>query len=742
MKMSLPSILALTLLSVPIIGPFNLSRAYGQSLTVERPMPGAEIKDDGAQIDEVDGRVNDDGAQIKDDDQGTPRVARLNSIKGYVSFQRAGDKEWVEAVRNLPLLTGDQIYTSDRSSATIQLAHGTFIRLSERTALGITDLSEQGAQFEITSGSAVVQLYRLEEIFGRFEIDTPLAAAVLQRDGAYRVQIADDGETELTTRDGLAEVTTEDATLKVRAGFKLLAGGNGSGKLDVVAVASFDDWDLTGADATADATHDAVGPDPVSAPSPDYVGSYQDTYSSLYGLDELSGCGTWTNVASYGNCWIPRVGYDWAPYRSGRWLWVPALGWTWLPAESWGWAPYHYGRWSFIPGLGWAWVPGFGARPVPYGYGYHYYAWRPALVYFFNYSTPGGRYVGWQPLRPGEVWHRPGWYERHHDQQGWGRPIYHAANNGVSVVPIGAFSGSAAGRPQAPNPEHRRVLEGVYRPQPGAPGISAGLAGVQPGRFAGVPVHPIDGGRAAGIQPPSGIIGRPVVTRHLPAVATDDGGLGRRERRVVEPGPRVPQGLNPGSEPAGSGGSYTNSGSQGDASRGARRHSPAFDDPEGSSGSGSGNRPNRSDEPRSARQEGNSAVDDGTVRHKDRGSNSGQFGGGQPSGQNYEPKRREAPSYQAPRSESPRYEAPANRPAHQPERESPKSSGGSGGSNGSGNQNNSGAGSQKHVESHQDNSGQNSGSSSHNNGQPSGSSGNSGNQSSGSSTQAKPSKKN
>src|SRR5262245_50168421 len=705
MKMSLPSFLTIALLAVPMISPFFKSSANGQSPSFEQP--------------------NQEDAQ---DDQGTPRVTGLQSVQGEVSFQRAGDKEWVEAVTNLPLLTGDQIYTGNRSSAVIQMAHGSFIRLSERTAIAITDLSEQGAQLEITSGSAVVQLYRLEDVFGRFEIDTPVAAAVLQQDGVYRVQVHDSGEIEFATRDGLAEVTTEDATLKVRAGFRLQAGGKGSGKLDVLAIASFDDWDLAGSplDTTIDA---AVISDPGTSPSPDYVGSYQDTYSSLYGLDELSDCGTWTNVASYGNCWIPRVGYGWAPYRSGRWLWVPAIGWAWLPGEPWGWAPYHYGRWSFIPGLGWAWVPGFGPERPPYPYGYRYYAWRPGLVYFFNYSTPGGRYVGWQPLGPGEVWHRPGWYERHPNQAGWGRPIYRASNNGVSVLPIGAFNGSAAGRPEAPIHEHGRLLQGIDRPHSSTAPISAGLAGVQPGRFAGNPVRPVDGSKTFAIQPPSGIINRPVLTRHLPAgaVAVDDGNQVRRERRLVQPVASGGPGPVRGSGSAWTGDSNPNSGGQGDQSRGLKRHNPSLGDG-GSAGAGSYTPGNRGEDRRRLREDTESTNSD-SPRHKNRAADQGQFNNGQHNNQRYE---------------SPRYEAPANRPAPKPERDSPKSSGGSGGSasNGSGNQYSSGGGhSQPRSESRQNSGGsQNSGSSSHNSGQASGSSGHSGN--SGSSTQSQPSKKN
>jgi len=256
MKMSLPSFLAITFLATPIFSPLfgstvngqTVAAGQGESTNVALPTVAAQSQ-----------------AADSQDDQGTPRVARLDFLQGDVSFQRAGDKDWVQAVRNLPLLTGDQVYAADRSSATVQLGHGTYVRLFENTALTITDLSEQGVQFEVPGGSVVVQVYRLDEAFGSFEIDTPVAAALIQQDGTYRVQVQDNGETEVATRYGLAEVSTEDGTLKVRAGYRLEAGSKGSGKLDVLAVASFDDWNIGSAlDTTIDAG--GITTDPTTNP--------------------------------------------------------------------------------------------------------------------------------------------------------------------------------------------------------------------------------------------------------------------------------------------------------------------------------------------------------------------------------------------------------------------------------------------------------------------------------------------
>jgi hypothetical protein len=50
-------------------------------------------------------------ARAQDQDQDDPpgRVARLGHMEGSVSFQPAGESEWVEAARNRPMTTGNKL---------------------------------------------------------------------------------------------------------------------------------------------------------------------------------------------------------------------------------------------------------------------------------------------------------------------------------------------------------------------------------------------------------------------------------------------------------------------------------------------------------------------------------------------------------------------------------------------------------------------------------------------------------
>jgi hypothetical protein len=476
---------------------------------------------------------NPDNNQDNEVDDAAPvaRVARLTFVQGDVSFLRAGVTEWAPVVENLPLLTGDQLYVGGGGRAEVQLARGNYLRLSENTELTFAEFSDSAAQFEITEGTVIIRAERLASAFPRFEIDTPNSAVVLKQDGLYRIDIRSEKSSELIVRNGEAEASTDEGTFRVREGHRLAVDTSANGRVELAIDTTRDSWDKWSydRDTTIASTNVAL--------APDYVTNYETDNNDFYGVSDLSSYGTWTSYSSYGQCWIPRVGADWAPYRMGQWLWIPSAGWTWLSSEPWGWAPYHYGRWVYLPGLGWAWVPGFGpsyvAQRIPW-----YYRWRPALVFFFNASTSYGNYVGWYPLTPGERWHRPDRdHDRDRDRRGGDhdrrRPgggdvaINPPKHPGMSILPYEGFARSDRfARPGAPG---RDVSDAINK------GARAGLPEMKPSPVATAPLLGDRSSRRVAV--PSGeIIKRPVVTRN-PSVAASTKTDVPRERRVILPRP-------------------------------------------------------------------------------------------------------------------------------------------------------------------------------------------------------------
>ncbi|MFZ0420130.1 MAG: DUF6600 domain-containing protein [Candidatus Sulfotelmatobacter sp.] len=309
------------------------------------------------------------------------RVARLNYMDGSVSFQPGGENDWVDAVLNRPLVTGDNLWADQDSRAEVHIG-STALRLGPKTGITLLEVSDRAAQIRLVQGSLIVKV-RHVDVEDSYEIDTPNVAFVVAQPGEYRIDVSEDGgRTDVTVWRGRGEVTGGGASYTLVANQS--ATFTGSDHLDelgqVPAEDGLDTWALD-----RDRSED-------QSDSANYVSR------DMTGYEDLDGNGSWTYVAGYGMAWQPTgVAVGWAPYRFGHWAWVGPWGWTWVEDEPWGFAPFHYGRWAFAGGA-WMWVPGPSlVRPM----------YAPALVAWvgggpgFNFSFGAG--VGWFALAPGEV---------------------------------------------------------------------------------------------------------------------------------------------------------------------------------------------------------------------------------------------------------------------------------------------------------------------------------------------------
>ena len=328
---------------------------------------------------------NDQGPPPDGQQQPDPptRVARLNYMDGSVSFQPGGQGDWVQAVPNRPLTTGDNLWADVNSKAELHVG-STAIRMSSETSLTFLELDDQTTQLKLSQGTILLRVRHLDDD-DLFEVDTPNLAFTISRIGEYRINVNAAGDQTITTvYRGRGEVTGGGASYDVIAGQR--ATFNGTDQLDheidqLPPQDDFDTWAFN-----RDEIEDRA--DSSNYISPETTG-YED-------LDEY---GHWRYVADYGPVWAPAaVAPGWAPYRFGHWVYVAPWGWTWVEDEPWGFAPFHYGRWAYV-GAGWCWVPGpVVVRPV----------YAPALVAFvggggFGVGVGIGVGVAWFPLAPREV---------------------------------------------------------------------------------------------------------------------------------------------------------------------------------------------------------------------------------------------------------------------------------------------------------------------------------------------------
>jgi hypothetical protein len=330
----------------------------------------------------------------QDDSQGQDppsRVARLNHADGSVSFQPGGEGDWVQAVSNRPLTTGDNLWADQNSRAELHIG-STALRIGSETSLTFLDLDDQTTQLKLSQGSLILRVRHLDD-GDNLEVDTPNLAFLVQRTGEYRIDVnANGNETDTTVWHGRGEVTGGGSTYVVVAGQYARFAGTDQLNHDIEQIPGSDDLDNWAFSRDEHEDH---------SESANYIST------EMTGYEDLDDYGSWHYVAEYGPVWSPRgIEGDWAPYRHGHWAWVEPWGWTWVEDEPWGFAPFHYGRWAYVSDS-WCWVPGpVVVRPV----------YAPALVAFVGgggfsvgIGFGGGVGVGWFPLGPREVyvpWYR------------------------------------------------------------------------------------------------------------------------------------------------------------------------------------------------------------------------------------------------------------------------------------------------------------------------------------------------
>ena len=240
-----------------------------------------------------------------DNDDPPNRAARLSFVSGAVSFEPGGTDEWVDAIVNRPLTTGDKLWADRDGRAELRI-DSYALHMGPMTGFSFLNLDDNVVQVRLTEGSLNVRVRRLDEN-QTLEIDTPNLAFNILRPGSYRVDVNENGDATLVTvREGQGEVTGGGSAYPIRAGESANFSGTDQLSADVEGIGQGDDFDQWSDSRDTRWEHSASA----RYVSDDAVG-YED-------LDEYGG---WDRVPEYGTVWFPReVAADWAPLCPMRWL--------------------------------------------------------------------------------------------------------------------------------------------------------------------------------------------------------------------------------------------------------------------------------------------------------------------------------------------------------------------------------------------------------------------------------------
>jgi hypothetical protein len=308
---------------------------------------------------------------------------RISLVEGDVQIKTPDAGDWGYASINTPLAEGDQVWAPEGGRVELQLNSGTYIRLSENSALQILSMDKDSSQFYLSQGNAY--FYYDAPRGSVIQVDTPDASTRAFDRAIFRIDMSEQ-YTDVAVYKGYVETENEVGKTRINAGQMVSLGQNTNGEL--APMGPSDDWE----------TWNKTRNDRIFARR-GVSSSYLPVELSAYSYD-FDNSGRWVQVPDYGYVWTPTIGIgaSWSPYREGRWIWRGG-DYVWVGSEPWGWAPYHYGRWSFTINIGWFWVPPI-AREV---------YWSPGYVGWVRTSD----YVAWVPLAPGETYYGRGYYGPH-----------------------------------------------------------------------------------------------------------------------------------------------------------------------------------------------------------------------------------------------------------------------------------------------------------------------------------------
>jgi hypothetical protein len=145
----------------------------------------------------------------------------LQVLSGEAYISDAESDSFEPGSDGMILETGMQVKTAGNSYALITFNDGSTIKLESETILEITHLEtdEEGVPVIILSqlvGQTWSSVVKMSDFDSRFEIDTPSATAVVHGT-LFTTEVTEEGETTVSTTEGLVSVTADDEEVFVAA---------------------------------------------------------------------------------------------------------------------------------------------------------------------------------------------------------------------------------------------------------------------------------------------------------------------------------------------------------------------------------------------------------------------------------------------------------------------------------------------------------------------------------------------
>lgn len=142
-------------------------------------------------------------------------VARVSLADGDVHIVRPSGDEF-QAQASMPLVADDVILTGVRSRAEVQFDTGNFLRLAPESRVRMVSLGNKSFRMEVVSG--VASYSQLKGGEADVAVETDLASVRIVKRAVFTVERRDVGQTDVTVREGVVEVVTDQGTERLKKG--------------------------------------------------------------------------------------------------------------------------------------------------------------------------------------------------------------------------------------------------------------------------------------------------------------------------------------------------------------------------------------------------------------------------------------------------------------------------------------------------------------------------------------------
>ncbi len=291
------------------------------------------------------------------------------SIYGHISFVEGEttvireDKTEHQAVVNLPIAPGDQIFTGEKGRCELQFDNGTIIRLDKDTRLNVTTVLAPSltSRWKITTLHLMRgQVCSMNQSYDQemFQVITPNAALDLKRRSTAYIRLQENGDTFVFAERGkfnamygesIQYVKTE--TLRSGSGYLLTADhqmriNEGKRDLDFVAWNEYVNRNFMD-------LHYGISKVPRKI--------YRYTKGLVYWAEKWSSLyGEWVYDELFGYIWKPAdeiFAMSHRPFFFANYVRINGKLFV-VPQQPWGWMPAHMGTWVWMKKGGWHWIPG------------------------------------------------------------------------------------------------------------------------------------------------------------------------------------------------------------------------------------------------------------------------------------------------------------------------------------------------------------------------------------------------